>query len=44
MLIPVGAKNPQGAYKLMDYYYDPEVAQDVTEWVPTCHRCPRCRT
>ena len=33
MLIPVGAKNPQGAYKLMDYYYDPEVAQDVTEWV-----------
>jgi spermidine/putrescine transport system substrate-binding protein len=33
MLIPVGAKNPQGAYELMDYYYDPEVAQDVTEWV-----------
>ena len=33
MLIPVGAKNPPGAYKLMDYYYDPEVAQDVTEWV-----------
>ena len=33
MLIPVGAENPQGAYKLMDYYYDPEVAQDVTEWV-----------
>jgi spermidine/putrescine transport system substrate-binding protein len=33
MLIPVGAKNPQGAYKLMDYYYDPVPAQMVTEFV-----------
>ncbi len=33
MLIPVNATNPAGAYALMDYYYRPEVAQTVTEWV-----------
>jgi spermidine/putrescine transport system substrate-binding protein len=33
MLIPVNATNPAGAYKLMDYYYQPDVAQMVTEWV-----------
>jgi spermidine/putrescine transport system substrate-binding protein len=33
MLIPAGAKNPVGAMQLMDFYYDPEVATMVTEWV-----------
>ena len=33
MMIPANAANPQGAYKLMDYYYQPKVAQAVTEWV-----------
>jgi spermidine/putrescine transport system substrate-binding protein len=33
MLIPANASNPQGAYMLMDYYYQPQVAQLVTEWV-----------
>lgn len=33
MMIPVNAPNPQGAYQLMDFYYRPEVAQMVTEWV-----------
>jgi spermidine/putrescine transport system substrate-binding protein len=33
MLIPVAAQNPVGAMQVMDYYYDPEVATMVTEWV-----------
>ena len=33
MLIPTNAANPSGAYQLMDYYYKPEVAQMVTEFV-----------
>ncbi len=33
MLVPVGAQNPVGAAQIMDYYYDPKVATDVTEWV-----------
>lgn len=33
MLIPANSANPQGAYKMMDYYYTPEIAQMVTEWV-----------
>ncbi len=33
MLIPANSANPQGAYKMMDYYYDPTAAQMVTEWV-----------
>lgn len=33
MLIPVNATNPSGAYKMMDFYYRPEAAQLVTEWV-----------
>jgi spermidine/putrescine transport system substrate-binding protein len=33
MLIPANSANPQGAYQLMDYYYDPVAAQKVTEWV-----------
>jgi len=33
MLIPTNAANPAGALQAMDYYYRPEVAQLVTEWV-----------
>ena len=33
MLIPAGAQNPVGAMQVMDYYYDPEAATMVTEWV-----------
>jgi spermidine/putrescine transport system substrate-binding protein len=33
MLIPVNAENPAGAYQMMDFYYQPEIAQLVTEWV-----------
>jgi len=33
MMIPAGASNPVGAMQAMDFYYDPEVATMVTEWV-----------
>jgi spermidine/putrescine transport system substrate-binding protein len=33
MMIPANSANPAGALMLMDYYYRPEVAQLVTEWV-----------
>jgi spermidine/putrescine transport system substrate-binding protein len=33
MLVPVGAKNPAGAMQVMDFYYKPEIATMVTEWV-----------
>ena len=33
MLIPAQAQNPVGAMQLMDFYYDPQVATMVTEWV-----------
>jgi spermidine/putrescine transport system substrate-binding protein len=33
MLVPVGAKNPVGAAQVMDWYYDPKIATEVTEWV-----------
>lgn len=33
MLIPAGAQNPVGAMELMDFYYNPQVATMVTEWV-----------
>jgi spermidine/putrescine transport system substrate-binding protein len=33
MLIPANAANPQGAYEMMDFFYKPEIAQLVTEWV-----------
>jgi spermidine/putrescine transport system substrate-binding protein len=33
MLIPANSANPQGAYQLMDYVYQPEIAQMITEWV-----------
>ena len=33
MMIPAGAANPVGAMQLMDYYYDPEPATMVVEWV-----------
>jgi spermidine/putrescine transport system substrate-binding protein len=33
MLIPAHSANPAGALELMDFYYNPENAQMVTEWV-----------
>jgi len=33
MLVPAEAANPAGAIELMDFYYQPEVATAVTEWV-----------
>ena len=33
MLIPANAANPVGAMKVMDFYYRPDVATMVTEWV-----------
>jgi spermidine/putrescine transport system substrate-binding protein len=33
MLIPAHSANPAGALELMDFYYAPENAQLVTEWV-----------
>jgi spermidine/putrescine transport system substrate-binding protein len=33
MLIPANSANPQGAYQLMDWVYQPEIAQMITEWV-----------
>jgi spermidine/putrescine transport system substrate-binding protein len=33
MMIPAHAANPAGALELMDFYYRPEIAQMVTEWV-----------
>jgi spermidine/putrescine transport system substrate-binding protein len=33
MLVPVGAANPVGAMEVMDFYYRPEIATMVAEWV-----------
>ena len=33
MLIPANSANPQGALELMDFVYQPEIAQLITEWV-----------
>lgn len=33
MMIPVGAKNPVGAMMLMDWFYKPDIATMVQEWV-----------
>ena len=33
MLIPANSANPAGALEMMDFYYKPEIAQMVTEWV-----------
>jgi len=33
MLIPANSANPAGALEMMDYFYKPEIAQMVTEWV-----------
>ena len=33
MLIPAHSANPAGALEVMDFYYNPENAQMVTEWV-----------
>jgi spermidine/putrescine transport system substrate-binding protein len=33
MCIPAHSANPAGALELMDFYYKPDIAQMVTEWV-----------
>ncbi len=33
MLIPANSANPAGALQFMDYVYQPEIAQLITEWV-----------
>jgi spermidine/putrescine transport system substrate-binding protein len=33
MVIPANSANPAGALMLMDWFYKPEIAQMVTEWV-----------
>jgi spermidine/putrescine transport system substrate-binding protein len=33
MLVPAGAQNPVGAAKIMDFYYKPEIATMLTEWI-----------
>jgi spermidine/putrescine transport system substrate-binding protein len=33
MLIPANSSNPAGALEMMDFFYKPEIAQMVTEWV-----------
>jgi spermidine/putrescine transport system substrate-binding protein len=33
MMIPAAAQNPVGAMEVMDFYYDPENATMLTEWV-----------
>ncbi|MEX2276106.1 MAG: spermidine/putrescine ABC transporter substrate-binding protein [Actinomycetota bacterium] len=33
MMIPANAAHPDAAYALMDYVYQPDVAQGITEWV-----------
>ena len=33
MMIPAAAQNPVGAMEVMDFYYDPEIATMLTEWV-----------
>ncbi|MEP6758299.1 MAG: spermidine/putrescine ABC transporter substrate-binding protein [Actinomycetota bacterium] len=33
MLIPAHSQNPAGALEMMDFFYKPEIAQMVTEWV-----------
>ena len=33
MMIPITSTHRANAEKLMDYYYDPEVAAEVAAWV-----------
>ena len=33
MMIPATAANPVGALQVMDWVYQPEIAQKITEWV-----------
>jgi spermidine/putrescine transport system substrate-binding protein len=44
MLIPANSANPAGALEMMDFFYKPDIAQMVTEWVlymsPGPARCP----
>jgi spermidine/putrescine transport system substrate-binding protein len=41
MLIPAGSQNPVGAMEVMDFYYRPDVATMVTEWVLYMSPVPR---
>lgn len=43
MMIPVGAENPVGALMVMDWYYQPEIAAMVTEWVLYLSPCKGVR-
>lgn len=43
MMIPAGAQNPVGAMQVMDFFYDPEVATMVTEWVLYMSPVPETR-
>jgi spermidine/putrescine transport system substrate-binding protein len=42
-LILKGAKNPVSAMKLMDYYYQPDVAAELTEWVNYISPVPKAQ-
>jgi spermidine/putrescine transport system substrate-binding protein len=33
MMVPAGAQNPVGAAEIMDFYYEPENATKLTEWI-----------
>jgi len=33
MLVPAGAQNPVGAAEIMDFYYNPDIATMLTEWI-----------
>ena len=33
MMVPAGAQNPVGAAEIMDFYYEPENAKKLTEWI-----------
>jgi spermidine/putrescine transport system substrate-binding protein len=33
MMVPAGAQNPVGAAEIMDFYYNPENATKLTEWI-----------
>ena len=33
MMIPADVREPRARYQLMDYVYEPEIAQLITEWV-----------
>ena len=44
MLIPANSANPAGALELMDWYYKPEIAQMLTEYVLYMSPVPRSKS